>query len=140
MKQIEPLFIFQDDREPKSIQLLADAMNSGIVFERKRMLTGDYILDNNICIERKEINDFCSSIIDKRLDSQIEKMKKDYKEFYIIVIGHINQRTSEIHEHCILGKMVSIIVNHKVPILFVDDEFQFLYLLKCLSNKTDKIE
>ena len=74
-----------------------------------------------------KMNDMFTSII--------ENMKKEYKEFYIVVVGHINQRTSDINEHCILGKMTSIVVRDKVPILFVDDEIQFLYIMKSLFDK-----
>ena len=134
------MIIWQDDREPKTMQLLADASKGDIIFERKRLKVGDYIIDDRICVERKEINDFCASIIDKRIDKQIEQMKKKYEKCFIIVIGHIKDRTSMINEHCVLGKMVSIVVKHKVPILFVDDEFQFLYILKCLSDKNEMIK
>ena len=126
--------ILCDDREPKSMDVFAQ-MTGGIEFERKRLKTGDYVC-GNICVERKEINDFCASIIDGRLESQVKKMKRDFKYNYIIVVGRVKDRTSEINENCILGKMTSLIVKHDMKLLFVDDEFQFCYVLKSLIEKT----
>ena len=123
-----------DDREPKSMDAIALTVG-GIEFERKRLKTGDYVL-GECCVERKEINDFCSSIIDGRLESQVEKMKRDFKYSYIIVVGRVKDRTSDIHENCILGKMVSLIIKHDMKLLFADDEFQFCYVLKSLIEKT----
>jgi len=122
-----------DDREPKSMDAIALTVG-GIEFERKRLKTGDYVL-GECCVERKEINDFCSSIIDGRLESQVEKMKRDFKYSYIIVVGRVKDRTSDIHENCILGKMVSLIIKHDMKLLFADDEFQFCYLMKRIFER-----
>jgi len=134
MRKQKIIKVICDDREPKSMDAFA-LIVGGIEFERKRLKTGDYIL-GDICIERKEINDFCTSIIDGRLESQVVKMKRDFKYNYIIVVGRVKDRTSDIHEHCILGKMTNLIVKHDMKLLFADDEFQFCYLLKSLFTKT----
>jgi len=136
MKQMvsKAITVICDDREPKSMDMIADTVE-GITFERKRLKTGDYIYEN-ICVERKEINDFCGSIMDGRLESQVKKMKEDFPHNFIIVVGRIKDRTSDIHENCILGKMTSLIVKHDMTLLFVDDEFQFCFVLKSLIKKT----
>ena len=125
--------VFCDDREPKCMDNFA-MLIKGIEFERKRLISGDYVF-GDVCIERKEINDFCSSIIDGRLTSQIEKMKKKYKYVYILVSGSIKNRTSAIKEHCILGKIASILVKYNVPIIIVEDDFQLIYLMKCIFER-----
>ena len=135
---MEPIKILMDDREPSSQMELAEIVG-GIDFDRQRLKVGDYI-HNNICIERKEINDFCASIMDGRLKSQIKKMKATYKHNFVIIIGHISDRTSQIHENCILGKITSLILYDKANILFCDNEFQFLYLMKSLFTKIDELE
>ncbi len=127
------LIIVCDDREPKIMDMIASTVG-GVRFDRKRLLTGDYIL-GDVCIERKTINDFASSIIDGRLANQIEKMKSQFKFNYVLVSGSIKKRTSNIHEHCILGKMASIVVKYGVPIVSVDDDFQLVYLMKRIFEK-----
>ena len=122
-----------DDREPRSMDVFALTVG-GIEFERMRLNEGDYIC-GGICIERKEINDFCASIMDGRLTKQIEKMKAKYKHVYILVSGHVEDRTSDIHENCILGKIASILVKHNVPVITVDDDFQLIYLMKRIFER-----
>ena len=130
------LLIEMDDREP-TLQLLADIIDSNIEFDRKRLKVGDYIY-KNIMVERKQIDDFCSSILDGRIETQVEKMKKTEKECYVIVVGNIKDRKSNINENCILGKMVSLVQKHNIKLLQCESEFQFLYILKNLCNKYDE--
>ena len=127
-----------DDREPKSIFIFAD-MEDGLELKRQRLKVGDYIY-KDCCVERKQIDDFCGSIIDGRLIHQIKNMKKEFKYNYIIIVGHIKDRISTIHENCILGKISSIVVKHQIPIIMVDDEFQFLYLIKSIFKKHDDMK
>lgn len=130
------LIIIQDTREPE-MQLLADLNNMNIEFKKEMLKVGDYIFGDMI-IERKEIDDFACSILDGRLKSQIEDLKAwrdSGRECFIIVVGRIKDRKSEINENCILGKMVSIVLKHNIKMLFVDDEFQFIYVLKNLCEK-----
>jgi len=130
--------IICDDREPKSMDVFALTVG-GIEFERKRLKTGDYIHED-VVIERKEINDFCGSIMDGRLTSQIAKMKAEFENIYVVVVGRIKDRTSDIHENCILGKMASIIVKHKTNMIFVDDEFQFCYIIKRIFEQHSELK
>lgn len=138
MKKIKQIII-QDDREPE-LQLLADLNKTNLEFYRKRLLIGDYILEDCI-IERKTIDDFCSSILDKRIENQIEGMlTTNFKQKIIIVIGNIKDRKVNIHENCVLGKEVSLVLKYGIKLLFCEDEFQFLYLLKNIADKNKVIK
>jgi len=122
-----------DDREPIFMDAVALA-TGGIEFERKRLKTGDYVWED-VCIERKQIDDFAASIIDGRLDGQIKKMKDKFPHIYILVSGHLEDKKSSIHENCILGKMASILVKHNVSILMMDNDFQLVYCMKKIFEK-----
>jgi len=127
------MIVICDDREPISMDAVALAVG-GIEFERKRLKTGDYVWED-IVIERKQIDDFAASIIDGRLDGQIKKMKDKFTKIYILVSGHLEDKTSAIHENCILGKMASILVKHNVSILMMDNDFQLVYVMKKIFEK-----
>ena len=66
---------------------------------------------------------------------EVEKMKETGKECYVIIVGSMKDRKVGIHENCILGKCVSLIVKHDMKLLWVENEFQFLYVLKNLCEK-----
>lgn len=50
---------------------------------------GDYLVSNNICVERKSCNDLVSSIIDKRLFEQVRRLTTAYKRPIMIVEGEL---------------------------------------------------
>ncbi|MBR9704351.1 hypothetical protein GOV12_02990, partial [Candidatus Pacearchaeota archaeon] len=75
--------------------------NLEIIF--KHLLVGDYLI-NNIIIERKEINDFYSSLISKRLDKQIINLKK-IKNKLILIEGEIKNIKRKINPNIIYGKI-----------------------------------
>lgn len=126
-----------DDREPE-MQLLVDINDIKIEFDRKRLLVGDYIY-KDLIVERKTIDDFCSSILDKRLEGQIEKMKESGKNCFIFVIGQVKDRTVAIHENCVLGKIMSILFKHGIKVMWCETEEEFLWCLNNLCEKYDKM-
>ena len=124
-----------DDRE-SGMDIILEV--TGLEVVKKRLKVGDYRC-GDIVVERKEINDFCASIVDGRLKRQVENMKNGDK-WFMIVVGHIKDRACDVHEHAILGKMVSLIVKHNMKLIFVDDDFQFAYVLKNIIEKINNIE
>ena len=127
-----------DNREGKSVEVMMKLVDEKVTMLRTRLNEGDYCWDD-VCVERKAIDDFCSSIMDGRIKSQIEKMENKYKHVYVIIVGAIKDRTTEIHENCILGKIGSLMVKYGVNVGMVDDEFQFLYLMKNIFEKHKEI-
>ena len=127
-----------DSREPKSMEMFAKTVDEKLEFERKFMTEGDYVC-GGICIERKEISDFCGSIISGRLEGQIEKMKKVYKNIIVVIVGGVEKRQSEIHENCIWGMISKLLVEHKVNCLMVPDEFAFIYLMKRIFEREEEM-
>ena len=135
IKMKSKLIIEMDDREP-NLQLLADVNDMNIEFDRKRLKVGDYIY-KKILVERKTIDDLCASILDKRIETQVKMMKDFDGECFIVIVGNLKNRSTDIHENCILGKMVSLVVKHHIKVLWCENEFQFLYILKNLIEKVE---
>jgi len=129
--------IEQDDREPE-LQLLVDINNLNLQFDRKRLRIGDYIY-YDLVIERKTIDDFAQSILDGRIKSQVEKMKRDKRKSFVIIVGGLKDRKVDIHENAILGKVVSLVLKHNIKVLWCDDEMQFLWMLKNLCEKHNEM-
>jgi len=70
--------IIMDYREfnPDILNILLDY---GISITVKNLKVGDFIINDEIAIERKTTQDFAQSIIDGRLFRQAENMKKAYE-------------------------------------------------------------
>lgn len=78
-----------------------------------------------IGIERKDLSDYASSMMEGRLDEQVEKLSQRYQESYILVEGDMDETTNLYHTsisgESIRGSMASITardngVNAVIPV------------------------
>ena len=132
MKQ-DKIIIEMDDRESEC-QLMADVGSLNIVFDRKRLKVGDFIY-GDLIMERKTVDDFCSSILDGRLKRQAENMKATGKMSYIFIIGDFKKRDVGIHDNCIKGKIISLLIKYDIKLVYCEDEMEFLWMMDNLCRK-----
>ena len=87
-----------DNRESKSrIQSATQFFQNKYSIETGSYPVGDFIFDNKVCFEYKTANDIISSIIDKRVFRQVERMKQ-YPFSYVIVVGNVAKTINERNE------------------------------------------
>lgn len=136
LKNFKMAIVMDDREDPKMKQYLK---SRDVGFTVRRMRIGDYVIDGNIVIERKTMDDFCGSIMDGRLSKQIRQMKEVYTDILILVSGKIEDRTSDINENCIIGKMASIIIRDKINIIMLDSDSQIAELIKRISIRSEEL-
>jgi len=128
--------IIADIREKNSL-VIAELIHLGADVELKHLNLADYIISQDIAIERKTINDFVSSMINKRLQSQLIDMKKNFKAPLLIIEKEDNQEIFKpsghpnIHENAVRGMLLSI-ANFNVPFIITEgyeDTARYLLLL-----------
>jgi ERCC4-type nuclease len=78
------LKVIVDNRE-RNAKLIEAMIEKGIEVEFKSINVGDYVLSDRVCVERKTVSDFESSIISGRLFEQVKRLKDSY-EFPILVL------------------------------------------------------
>jgi len=131
--------IIADYREKNSL-VIPKLIKLGAEVETKELKVADYI-SNNIAIERKTVNDFLSSMKNKRLVKQLEEIQQ-YSNNLLIIEG-INQeelyhdRPEGINGNAIRGFLLSILLKYKVPIMFTKDEEDTAKFLIILANKKE---
>ncbi len=142
--------IIADIHEKNSL-IIAELKCKNIEIELKSLKIADYII-GNIAIERKTINDFISSMLNKRLIQQLRQIQQ-YKNKLLIIEGNLNnlyqeqenQRTNEIeiksklNLNAIRGFILSIILNYQIPIIFTtnyQDTCNYLIILAKQQLKT----
>ena len=120
-KQIPKIII--DIHEKNSLILAELHENKNIKLEIKSLKIGDYLIGKTI-IERKTVNDFISSMINKRLIQQLKQMKK-YKKQLLIIEGideqELYKEDTKLNPNAIRGFILSIITNYQIPIIFTQD-------------------
>jgi len=94
--------IIADNRE-KSSGVPGLLVDSNIDVKMEQLSVGDYIIDNDIIIERKTCEDFVQSIITGHLFNQCTRLRKTGKLTLIIVEGNPYNTRHDITPKAIKG-------------------------------------
>jgi len=121
----DKVIIYADDREDKLIANLNKEKD--VDLRVKRLEISDFILSEEVAVERKTTRDFINSIIDKRLFEQLQVLETDFAKPLIIIEGQSLYGHREVHPNAIRGALFSVLLDYQVPILWS----------KSINNTTD---
>ncbi len=108
-----------DIHEKNSLVISELKYSNQVEIEIMPLKIGDYLI-SNIMIERKTINDFILSMINKRLKEQIRQMQ-EYEKRLLIIEGSIDEiKNSKINPNALKACILSILIN-QLPIIFTKD-------------------
>ncbi|MCW3806133.1 ERCC4 domain-containing protein [Plebeiibacterium marinum] len=129
--QTNKALIIIDHREQRSgINKVLEDM--GCKVEIDTLKSGDFIINNNIIIERKTKDDFVSTLIQNRLFVQCANLKKSCYNPMILIEGNPYNTTHQISREAIRGALVSVSMSWGIPINYsssVEDSAKLLLLL-----------
>ncbi len=131
------LDLILDDRELRSpvAKLL---FSRGIKLHPKRLDVADFIINEQVAIERKTANDFEASIIDGRLFTQARELSMNFPSPLICIIGSDFLR---LHKKAIIGAQISIATDYHIPIFHFQNEEEladFIHILLVQKAKAPK--
>ncbi len=107
--------IIVDSREMRS-EVVKHLRESGAEIVVRNLDVADYVLSDRVAVERKTVNDFLDSIVQKdRLFSQITRLKSAYQRPVLIIEGE--NLYKGIHPNAIRGAIVSIVVDFGIPVI-----------------------
>src|SRR3989338_2598470 len=126
--------IIVDHREKNSL-VIAELMSLGIKIEFQQLEVGDYIV-NSTAIERKTISDLISSMINKRIFSQLESLRQ-YENPLLIIENYqdLNLNETNLNENAIRGLLLSISLDYKIPIIFTKNSKETALFMSLLAKK-----
>jgi len=124
-----------DTNEPKEIADLLRGLD--VEVNRKKIAPGDYVC-GEIGIERKTISDFFGSIVKKRLFEQLRRLRDSYPVALMILEGDPQEISEFKSPQAILGAIVAIEVDERVPILTTADRGQTALLLSVIWKRQDR--
>ncbi len=132
--------IIVDYREKNSL-VISELINLGIEIEFRELKVADYIV-KDVAIERKTINDFISSMINKRLFNQIQELQQ-YKNRLLLIEGIEEQelysdKEGGVNGNAIRGFLLSILLKHNIPIIFTKNYEDTAKFISILSKKQQK--
>ncbi len=113
----EPMRIVADTREFRS-EVVTALARYGVIVESKQMDVGDYIISDRVAVERKEAQDFISSLLDGRLFSQMGSLKSAYPRPVVIIEGESLHGIRNISKEAVNGALASIVIDFGIPVIF----------------------
>ena len=133
------------DYREKSSLVISELIRLGIEVEITELKIADYIVKGT-AIERKTVSDFIASMKNRRLLKQLEELQQ-YPNRLLIIEGFDEQELytdsenhKSMHPNSIRGFLLSILLIHKVPIIFTknyEDTAKFISVLaKKKQNET----
>ncbi|MCL4343772.1 MAG: multidrug MFS transporter [Nitrososphaerota archaeon] len=92
----------------------------GLEVSFRQLGIGDYIISEDLAIERKTVHDFISSIFDGRLFRQADDLSNNYKTPIILIEGDMSLTSQILNNPKIYyGALASLIINFNIKTAFV---------------------
>ncbi|MHC1591751.1 MAG: ERCC4 domain-containing protein [Candidatus Helarchaeales archaeon] len=130
-----------DSNEPESIRKILRKYE--VLFTVKKLETADYAF-GPVGIERKEIMDFYSSLIDGRLfrpGGQCERLKEEFEIPIIAIIGSLSRLYKKHYKKLgwIISSMRKIVLSHGISIISFPTDDEFARFLLSMVRHPDEI-
>ncbi len=114
----QELKIYVDKRELKSTVPFF-LKERGVRVLEKTLTVGDYIISEDVAVERKNVRELASSIYSNRLFDECERLKETYPLPVLLIEGYlpILFRMSGIRETSVWGAFSSVLLDLKISII-----------------------
>lgn len=116
----EQINIIADYREVRST-LPEILKQKGAAVKICNIKVGDYIINDQLVLERKTKEDFVLSLINHRLFEQCSFLKKTGKNTVLLLEGNPYSTVHRIKRQAIQGALISIAVAWQLPLLYSKD-------------------
>ncbi len=92
----------------------------GVEIIPETLEVGDYILSGDVIVERKTLNDFVNSILDKRLFEQLKLLKQSYST-PVILLEREETLQRAFNPDALYGAISSVLIDFAVPVIWSDN-------------------
>ena len=103
------------DKRERNLEILEGLAGSGIMLNFAQLPVGDYILSDRMCVERKTVSDFESSIINARLFDQLERLDRTFAKPMLLLEGE--ESDFVMNPNAVLGAIISIYGDYNVQVI-----------------------
>lgn len=139
MENEEKIQIVIDSRELRSL-VVRKLFELGVQIKTEPLEIGDFLLSDQVAVERKTVQDFLNSIIDGRLFEQLSQMSKQFPKPLLIVEGNQDiYSLRAMHPNAIRAAIASIAVDFRIPIIYSQSEEETALFLYTIA-KREQIE
>jgi Fanconi anemia group M protein len=131
---VEQIVVVADSRELGAL-VTRELAKLGALVKSETLQVGDFVLSDRVVVERKEVDDFASSIIDGRLFQQAAKLKDAYAKPLIIVEGETLTGSGRVRPEAMMGAYASVIIDYGIPIAWTQKPSETAQLIFAISRR-----
>ena len=136
-KKDKSVNIIVDQREYRS-NVVRNLAVKGASIEPQQLDVGDYVISTRIGVERKNVDDFLSSLTGGKLFRQIAQLRDAYSRPLLVIEGEGILTKRNISHNAIFGSFVSIIVDFGIPIFTTKDAMETADLLYVMAQREQR--
>lgn len=131
---VHPVRIIADARERGSplLQLLEQSPMFDV--HVARLQRGDYVIEDQVTVERKRYDDFAISLVDGRLFAQAAALSRMSRP--IMLIEGPRDRATAVHPHALKGALLSLATAWRLPVIFSRDATESVWILEALGRQS----
>lgn len=134
----EQVKVFADTREYHS-GIVKHMVDKGVDVKVQRLPMADFILSDSVGVERKLVQDFVASLIDKRLLQQLKDLKNNFEKPLLIIEGMEDiYSVRKVHPNAIRGMLATIAISYNIPVLYTKDAMDTTELLLAIAKREQK--
>lgn len=129
-----PRAVVCDVHEPPAI---AEAIAArGIAVEVRKLQPADYVI-GPVAVERKTVGDFASSLFNKRLFDQVDRLRKAYGQALLIVEGDLAELSEFQNPQAFYGALCHISLDRGVSVIPTPDMEHTAMLLATIHKRLE---
>lgn len=132
--------IYADIREAKS-GVLRELESFGADLFIQTLEVGDYVLSDNIAVERKTVIDFLDSLLDKKrnLFDQLINLSKNYKSPVLVIEGEDDLYSMrQIDPKAIQGALLTVKIDMNVSVIYTKNEKETAQVMFMVAEREQK--
>ncbi len=103
------------DKRERNLDIIEGLSGSGIILRFAQLPVGDYVLSDRMCVERKTVRDFDSSITNSRIFDQLDRLGRAFTKPLLLIEGDENE--SMMNPNVTLGAIISIYQDYNVQVI-----------------------
>ncbi len=121
------------DKRERNLEILEGLSGSGMQITFAQLPVGDYVLSDRMCVERKTVRDFESSMVNARLFDQLERLNNGFRKPILLLEGEDSEFM--MNPNVILGAIISIYSDYNVQVMRTKDSVETVTLLARLAER-----
>ena len=116
-KMVEQVVVVADSRELGAL-VTRELVKLGALVKSETLSVGDFVLSDRVVVERKDVDDFASSIIDGRLFQQAAKLKESYAKPIVLLEGESITGSGRVRPEAMMGAYASVLIDYGIPLVW----------------------